>query len=59
MRCEAGIGTRELARRLGVDHSKIVRIEQGIQRVSLGEFCLWCETSDVDAGQVIGRLSEI
>jgi transcriptional regulator with XRE-family HTH domain len=56
VRKAAGLNQRELAMRLGREHSFVARIEQGERRVDLVEFCWICEACDADPGRVVAEL---
>jgi transcriptional regulator with XRE-family HTH domain len=56
MRQKAGLTQRELAKRLGREHSFVARIEQGERRVDVVEFYLICKACKASPSKVIGSL---
>lgn len=42
LREESGLTTRALAAKLSCTHSRVVKIENGTQRIALDEFIVWC-----------------
>lgn len=53
---EKGLKTRELATILGIQHSKVVRVEGGGQRLDVVEFVTWCVALDANPRDIIGQL---
>jgi transcriptional regulator with XRE-family HTH domain len=49
LRLDANLTQRQLAERLGCAHSRVVKVENGRQRIALDEFILWCEALKADA----------
>jgi transcriptional regulator with XRE-family HTH domain len=56
MRQEAGLTQRDLAERLGREHSFIWRIENGERRVDVLEFCWICQAMAIDPKAAYSRL---
>lgn len=56
IRNEAGLAQRELAKRLGREHSFVARIEQGERRVDLVEFYLICKACETSPQKAIDAL---
>jgi transcriptional regulator with XRE-family HTH domain len=56
MRHEAGLTQRELAERLGREHSFVSRLELGDRRVDLVEFFWICKACDASPEAVAGDL---
>jgi len=56
MRTEAGLSQRQLAQRIGREHSFVSRVEQGERRVDLVEFYWLCEALGRDANKVYAEL---
>jgi transcriptional regulator with XRE-family HTH domain len=53
---EKGLKVRELAARLEINHSKIVRVERGRQRLDVVEFVSWCVALQANPRDIIGQL---
>lgn len=62
VRKEAGLSQRQLANRLGVQHTWVSKVESAERRVDLIEFKWYCEACGVDPALVVkavfGRRSE-
>lgn len=56
MRKKAGLTQRELAKKLGREHSFVARIEQGERRVDLVEFYFICEACKVNPEKAIKNI---
>ncbi len=56
MRKTAGYTQRDLAKKLGREHSFVARIEQGERRVDIVELFLICKTCDVSAQVLFSKL---
>lgn len=53
---EKKLKVRELASRLEVHHSKIVRVESGRQRLDVVEFVRWCVALQANPREIIGQI---
>lgn len=56
MRKAAGLTQRELAERLGREHSFVGRVELGERRLDVVEFYWFCRACEQDAGKVAKEL---
>lgn len=56
MRVEAGLTQRELAKKLGREHSFVARIEQGERRVDLVEFYFICEACGAKPEKILKNI---
>jgi DNA-binding XRE family transcriptional regulator len=56
LREKNGMTTRELAEKIDCSHSRIVKIENGGQRIALDEFIVWCFSMDVSPSVFIDKL---
>lgn len=56
MRKKSGLTQRELAQKLGREHSLVARIELGERRVDIIEFYLICEKCQVDPYRQIKKI---
>ncbi len=56
IRNKAGLTQRELAKKLGREHSFVARIEQGARRVDVIEFYLICKACNASPESVIKRI---
>lgn len=50
------LNVRELAQRLEIHHSKIVRVEGGRQRLDVVEFVRWCVALQANPRELVGEL---
>jgi len=55
-RKKKGLTVRELAKRLGTSHPKIVRVEIGEQMLNLVQFMMWVVALQVNPHEVIDKL---
>ncbi len=53
IRKKAGYSQRQLAKKLGREHSFVARIEQGERRVDLVEFYLVCKACEISSEKII------
>ena len=58
LRKQAGLTHRQLAERLGREHSFVWRVEQGERRLDLVEFHWYCAALGCDGKAIYGLLAE-
>lgn len=58
IRKEAGLTQRDLAKKLGREHSFVARVEQGERRVDFVELYVICEACDAKPREIIAGLVE-
>ena len=53
---EKKLTVRDLAKRLDIQHSKVVRVERGGQMINVLQFVEWCVALQASPREIIGQL---